>query len=432
MAKKIPIGKLGRTLTSGKTAARVGGEYVKYFASRPFLSRQQQAHARVELDRTSARILFKGLAQLKGTAMKAAQMLSQELDMLPDEIREELAKSFNKVPPIESGLVRTIIEEGLGRPLDEVFGSLRAKPFAAASIGQVHYGTTPDGQPVAVKVQYPGINETIRSDVSMMRTVLRPLPDYDLVEPALVEIEKRLLEEVDYVREAKNIRYFAENVEIPDVNFPPVYDAGCSETVLTSGFLTGTPLHEWIDRGPSQAQRDEVARRLHEMFLLCLYEYNVLHADPHPGNFLINDDLSIGVVDFGCVKHLPADFVEGYRQLPRAVVENNRDKYFELARRLGFLRNGLPPDVQDRIYELTFRIGRWFTPVFQEEPFDFGANRQWLLEGRAFAREGYRLRRNFEVNPNFVYLDRTRYGLTRLFERLGARLSFRNRYEWAD
>jgi predicted unusual protein kinase regulating ubiquinone biosynthesis (AarF/ABC1/UbiB family) len=432
MAKHIPTGKLERTLKSGAAMARAGGGYLKFLAAKPFLSKQQQEAARSEFARESARILFRRLAELKGTAMKAAQMLGQEMDLLPPEIREELKKSYNRVPPIESGLVRVLIEEALQKPLSQVFSALRAKPFAAASIGQVHYGTLAGGEAVAVKVQYPGIAQTIRGDVAVMRTVLRPLPDFDLVESAIREIEKRLLEEVDYVKEAENIRFFHTTVRAPHVRLPFVAENASAETVLTTGFLSGAPLHEWLDTNPSQAARDEVARRLHDMFLKCLYEYNCVHADPHPGNFLIGPDLEIGLVDFGCVKHFPKSFVEGYRKLPRAVVEDDRESYFKAARELGFLRKGLSRELEDRIYNVAFRVGRWFAPVFQEEPFDFGNASAWIQEGRAFVLEGYRLRKSFELNPNFVYLDRTRYGLIRLFERMGARLSFRNPYEWAD
>jgi len=189
-------------------------------------------------------------------------------------------------------------------------------------------------------------------------------------------------------------------------------------------------LNQWLNTNPSQTARDRVAQKLHNMFLTSLYDLNCIHADPNPGNFLIRDDLTIGLVDFGCIKRLDRKFVQCYRQLPQTVIHNNRKHYFHLLRELNFIDATLDESVAEQMYRLAYRFGQWFGRLFTEDRFDFGANPDFIAAGKALSHEMYQLRNHVTINPNFVFLDRTRYGLLRLFERMGARVRIQNHYEW--
>lgn len=430
MQAEIPKSKLQRSVASGKTAARVGGKVLKYLAKKPFLSKEKKQKARSKMEQESADILFKGLSMLKGTALKIAQQLSLELDIFPETVRIELEKSYHQVPPINRALVSKIVRNAFGQPYNEVFGSFDTKAFAAASLGQVHRARSREGRELAVKVQYPGIGATIRNDIQLVKSMLRPLPDYHLIRPSIMEIEERLAEEIDYVQEAENMRFFKEHIKMEGIKIPDTDDKNSCKTVLSSTYMPGLPLDEWIKTGPDQNMRDNVAQRLNDLFLNCLYEYGTIHADPNPGNFIIRDDLTVGVIDFGCIKQMDDAFVQNYRKLPRAIIKGDRDTYIRLLKGFGVLKAGIGREAEDKVFETAYKLGAWFGNLYQPDFFDFGAHPDFMAQGKAHFTEIFRLRSYLDSNPEFVYLDRTRYGLIRIFESMKARVRIRNSYEW--
>jgi predicted unusual protein kinase regulating ubiquinone biosynthesis (AarF/ABC1/UbiB family) len=403
---------------------------LKYLSRKPFLSKAQRKQAKASLDQENAAIVFKGLSLLRGTALKIAQMLSLELELFPATVRQELEKSYNQVPPINRALVRKIIQNAFNAPPETVFRSFDTDAFAAASLGQVHFAEAWTGETLAVKIQYPGIRRTIKNDIQMVKGLLLPLPEYALVRPALQEIEARLLEETNYQQEAAHLAFFGRELTFNGFEIPQVYPSATTATVLSMTCLEGLPLNQWLKNNPDRTARDRIAQSLHDMFLYSLYDLNCIHADPNPGNYLIQDDLTIGLVDFGCVKKLKPDFVRCYRQLPQTVIKNDRKHYFHLLRELNFIDGNLDRTVEDRMYQLAYRFGQWFGQLFTEEYFDFSANPDFFAKGRALSHEMYQLRNHVSINPNFVFLDRTRYGLLRLFEAMGARVRISNQYEW--
>ena len=238
----LPTGKWKRTLTGGKTVAQVGGRVLAYYAKRPFLSGDDQHKAREAVSRESAQALFKGLSLLKGTALKMAQQLSLEMDLLPEAACRELAKAYHQVPPINRALVRKVVQDGLGGTLESHFESFDLRAHAAASLGQVHRAVGLDGRSLAVKIQYPGIAKTIDSDVALLRQMLRPMVQGDHLRPTLDEVAARLREEVDYEQEAQNCTYFAKVLNVDGVRIPAVVTERTAPTVLTTTFMPGRPL----------------------------------------------------------------------------------------------------------------------------------------------------------------------------------------------
>ncbi len=430
MADKLPTGVVGRALSGGRTAAKVGRQVLTYYAKRPFLTEKGRRRARQSAARNGAQTLFQGLSLLRGTALKMAQQLSLEMDLLPEDACRELAKAYHQVPPINRALARKVVHEALGRSPETAFRLFELDAFAAASLGQVHYAESDGGRPLAVKIQYPGIAKTIDSDVSLLRHLLRPMVQGDHLMPTLNEIADRLREETDYLLEAEHLRYFADHLSLPGVTVPQVFPHLSARTVLCTSLMPGKPLDVWLKGNRDQARKDHVAQTLHELVIKGIYELNVIHADPNPGNFIIAGDGTIGLVDFGCIKHLDPDFVEQYRRLARSAAHCRDAMHFEQIVAMGFISPDAKASELAQLKRITNEAGRWFGRLFEAEYFDFGANPDFMAEGKAVMRQYHHLRRYLSFDPEFIFLDRTRYGLWRIFEMMGARVRFRNAYEY--
>ncbi len=430
MSENLPESKLRRTVVGGKTAANVSGKVLKYLAKKPFLKKEDQQRARASLEKDYAAEIFKGLVMLKGTALKIAQMLSFELDIVPPSIRKELEKSYNRVPPINRALVRKAIVNAFDQSPESTFGSFDYQAFAAASLGQVHKAEDANGNRLAVKVQYPGIGKTIQNDIQMVRSLTAPTPYARFVHPVLEEIEKRLMEEVDYLQEAENTAYFHQHLRLEGLVIPSVKQDLSTKTVLTTEYLDGISLDSWIATNPSQEERDRVAAILNEQFLFSLFELKRLHADPNPGNYLILDNNVVGLVDFGCVKRFSEEFIELYRQITRTLIKGNREDYFHYLRKMNVLRSKVDAETEDEIYQVFRKIRDWFKQLYEPDMFDFGLHSDFIAEGKQIMQETYPFRKYFQPNPEFVFLNRTHYGLFRIYEKLKARVKLKNLYEW--
>jgi predicted unusual protein kinase regulating ubiquinone biosynthesis (AarF/ABC1/UbiB family) len=198
---------------------------------------------------------------------------------------------------------------------------------------------------------------------------------------------------------------------------------------LSTTYLSGKPLNRWLKSRPGQDARNAVAQTLYDLFMKGLYDLHCFHADPNPGNFIITRDLTIGLIDFGCVKKLSPAFVFYYRQLPRAILDKNQETHFQLFQKLNLIRPNIEPAVQEQLFQMMESFGEWFGRLYREEVFDFKANPNFIREGRALTNAIIKLRRYVDLNPDFLFLDRTRYGLFRLFEQMGAQVRIRNPYE---
>lgn len=426
----IPESRLARCIEGGKTVARLGGMQLKYAARKAFLTDEAKDEARKEMAEQSSEALFEGLCKLKGTALKLAQLISLELDLFPSEVRIQLERSYHNVPPMNRVLARKVIINAFGKPPEKVFHSFDAQAFAAASLGQVHKATATGGQALAVKLQYPGIRNTIDSDVKIVRSLFKPFSEYELILPVLKEVEARFIEETEYRQESENAAFFKNNLKVDKLRIPSVFPELCSDNVLCLSFMEGLPLNEWLKTNPSQKQRDAVAQVMQEAFLKCLYELNCIHADPHPGNWLIHGDGSVGLVDFGCIKRFDERFISLYQQLSHQAVKSDQDAYFDLLEELEVLPRGSKGPYEAEILELSRQFGDWLAKLFSVDVFDFSRQKDFIREGKAIMTGMIKYRDYLCVNPHFTFLNRTRYGLLRLYELMGARVSFRNPYEF--
>src|SRR5882724_1285161 len=296
----------GRALSMASMGAGIASSYFGYLLQRAFLGEEK---GKIKLKSThirAARRMADEMHALRGPAMKLGQMLSLQTGVLPDEILAELATLQMEAPGMHPSLVRVQFKGSLGREPEEIFKDFAPEPFAAASLGQVHHAVTREGQRVAVKIQYPGIRQAIENDFTLFRTFSKPAQaSGHLPKSAIDEIEKQIIAETDYQREADNIEFFADRLApLSFVKIPHVFREYTSDKVLTMSLMSGQHLEDFLAQRPSQRLRSQLGAHLFELFHFQVYEVEALHADPHWGNYLFNYDAGISLVDFGCVKYL--------------------------------------------------------------------------------------------------------------------------------
>ncbi len=432
MKENIPKSKLKRSGVAALAAAKVGARQLSHLSKRPFLSKQQKEEQTLTTDTANADVIFKALVQLRGTALKVAQMLSMETDLLPEKYRKELAKSYYQVPPLNRSLIRKEIMQELGATPEQVFKSFDDQAFAAASLGQVHHAVSQTNAQIAVKVQYPGIDSTIMSDIQLIKQLLRPMKDYKEIKAVLEEIEERMNEETNYLLEAGNIDWFAAHLQMKQVTIPKVYHEQSSKRVLSMQRLEGMHLMEWLKTNPSQQQRDTAAQTVYDIYMRSVFELHRFHADPNVGNYLFQKDGNIGLIDFGCVKTLSPQFSLQYSTLNQAVDRGDFEKICEIYRELGVLKVQRE-DISDTFYETILApFFDWYSKPYKHEYFDFSKHQGYTSEGLKLAenmRKNRSEERNYvEVNKDFVYSDRTLYGLYKMFEVMGAKVRMQNKW----
>jgi predicted unusual protein kinase regulating ubiquinone biosynthesis (AarF/ABC1/UbiB family) len=433
MTDTIPTSKIRRTISSGKTMAMMGSNELKYMLKKPFMSKEDQALLKQKKSIKTAKILFNGLSLLRGTALKAAQMLSLEKEYFPESISKELEKSYNQVPPINRALVRKIITTDFNASLEKVFKSFDSKAFAAASLGQVHLAQSWDGKDLAVKIQYPDISSTISNDINLLKILLRPMAEYDIIKIALDEIREVLINETDYEKEGDNIRYFSKNLKNINVLIPKFYPDLSTRHVLSMSLMNGKILNQWLETSPDLESKTIIAQTLHDIFVEGFYELKQIHADPNPGNFLITDDLKVSLVDFGCVRAFDDSFIKLYQKMIRISAGNNKKAHIELLTRMKLISHDLDPKIQDQLVTLFMKMGDWFSQLFQKKEFDFGNNQNFMEQGRQISRQMHKFKKHINnILPEFIFMDRTRYGLIKLFEKMKVKIKIQSKYEYCD
>ncbi len=413
----------GRALSMASMGAGIAGSYFGYLLQRAFLGEEK---GRIKLKSThirAARRMANEMQALRGPAMKLGQMLSLQTGVLPDEILAELATLQMEAPGMHPSLVRVQVKGSLGREPEEIFKHFTAEPFAAASLGQVHHAVTREGQPVAVKIQYPGIRRAIENDFALFRTFSKlAQASGHIPKSAIDEIEEQIVAETNYQREANNIEFLAERLApLSFVKVPRVLREYSSDKVLTMSLMTGRHLEDFLAQRPSQRLRNQLAAHLFELFHFQVYEIEALHADPHWGNYLFNDDAGISLVDFGCVKYLSPESAAylrsvclypgstgsaDFRRLLETYYEQAGEKLLPGARRalIGFAEN-------------------FYRKVYPPRPekhqlFDFGD----AIFLRDFLRESKNLFRTKGVITEFIFMGRAEMGLYQTLHRLKARV----------
>lgn len=366
-------------LTAGITARHLGQKVADVFrddASREAAARKNQAKSASEITKT--------LGELKGAAMKIGQMMATDPELLPKEMVDEIKTLQHAAPPMPFATVKSVVEEALGAPLATHFESFSEAPIGAASIGQVHRARTIDGVDVAVKVQYPGIAATIRSDMKnlgSLLTVLRAQLPKERVDGYLEEFTSVLERESDYVRESESLeRFHFITGKMPGVVVPtPVHEL-TRPNVLVMEFFDGIRLEEWLATA-TPAQKQVQGRRLVEVFLQTIHRNQVLHADPHPGNFLVlhkEADVDgappLGILDAGCFQDFEPAFTDGLIRFMNAMWRHDLEALKGVWEDLGFIDHGVDPEL---IYEWNALI---LGPLLENKVWDFA---NWKIQEKA-------------------------------------------------
>ncbi len=392
---------------AGRVGASVLGEQIRELARSEAAS---EAGRTEHLVRNATRIV-ETLGELKGAAMKVGQMLSLHVGLLPPEVAAVLRALQGDAPRVPFEVMRYEIEGQLG-DVDRLFARLETRAFAAASIGQVHRGELHDGRQVAVKIQYPAIDHIIKADMKNLRVLLQALfslfskADFD---PVWREIRDRLLEEIDYTREAENIRRMVDlHADVPEVVIPRVVEEASARSVLTMEYLEGIPPRRACSDEFPQELRDRWGVALFEFQYRGLFHHRLLHADPNIANFSFLEDGRMIVYDFGCVKRPPENVVTGYGAVLRAGADGRYADIPGILQEMGVCKEGgiaLSAEVTDPYAELFGQILR------RDPPYTFGEDPDLYQKVMDLGMANLGEARDLRFPEDIVFIDRSLAGL---------------------
>jgi predicted unusual protein kinase regulating ubiquinone biosynthesis (AarF/ABC1/UbiB family) len=306
----IPTGKVERASRFVTTGLKVGTNYLKHYTKKlidPNISRE-------ELHADNAEDIYDTLSNLKGSALKVAQMLSMDKGMLPKAYTDKFAMSQYSAPPLSGPLVVNTFVKTLGKTPAELYDTFDVKAANAASIGQVHKASK-WGKELAIKIQYPGVASSVKSDLRIVKPFAMRIVGMNEVDmdKYFDEIESKLLEETDYKLELqRSVEVSTLCAHIPNLVFPQYYQELSSDKIITMDWLKGYHLKEFLLKNPSQEARNKIGQALWDFYQFQVHQLKKVHADPHPGNFLMREDGTIGIFDFGCIKEIPEDFYVNY------------------------------------------------------------------------------------------------------------------------
>jgi predicted unusual protein kinase regulating ubiquinone biosynthesis (AarF/ABC1/UbiB family) len=396
----------GRTLQSGRVAATLGKSAVKQALGK-------------EDDGALGEELLDQLERMKGLALKVGQMASYLEGALPPESQRILEKLQQHSDPMDPDAVQAVLEDCLGAPASTLFEAFDPEPVAAASIGQVHRARL-DGRDVAVKVQYPGVRETMGVDLgnlSRMGSLARF--GFSDAKEVVAELRERFEAECDYESEAELTRLASELLaHQPGVAVPEVIDARSGDRVLTTGWIDGRSFQEFLANS-TQAERDQAGEALFRAAFDTLFDHGVFNADPHPGNVLFQPDGTLALLDWGCTCRYDRDFVDNWKNLAKVTLEGRRADLPDALVRAGFTKPGQRFDHDAHWAIMQYLYRPFLTPGFRYTP--------------DYVRESWRLM--VADNPNlrhtrmpraWTFANRLQWGLNSVLASLGAQA------DWGD
>jgi len=366
----IPTGKVERASKFVTTGLKVGGNYVKHYTKKLL----DPSTTKDQLHEDNAIDIYETLSNLKGSALKVAQMLSMDRGMLPKAYSDKFSLSQYSAPPLSGPLVVNTFQKTLGKTPQQLFDTFELSACNAASIGQVHRASK-DGKKLAVKIQYPGVANSVSSDLKLVKPFairMVGLREVDM-DNYFEEIESKLIEETDYKLEVKRSIELSEAcAHIPNLVFSRYYPELSSDKIITMDWLEGKHLKEFMETNPSQEIRNKIGQALWDFYQFQVHQLRTVHADPHPGNFLMREDGTVAIFDFGCVKEIPASFYENYFLLVDPAIYSDEVRIREIYMNLEMIHKEDSPE------EVVFFSGLFKHMIdllilpFTKETFDFG------------------------------------------------------------
>ena len=410
--RELAQGFRKRTLVTAKLASKMGLNMARRQLAGPGASAVVDAKAA----REAAEELVGKLDQLKGLVMKVGQMASYLPGALPAEAQEVLTRLQAQSTAMEFDRVAEVIEADLGGSVDSLFEDFEREPFAAASIGQVHRARLA-GRPVAVKVQYPGIEDVLKSDLSTVGLIAKvstfglPMDGKALVE----ELESRILEECDYELEARHQTEIAGLLrDDPNARVPEVLFDRSSRRVLTTELVNAMRFEELVAHGSREA-KDRAGETIFHNCWRGLFVHGLYNGDPHPGNYLFDADGKVTFLDFGCVRRFERPFVETWKAFARGVLDDDRARFPERMTATGLVgtQRGYDWDYQWEITRYLYR------PFIEVEPY-FTYTDEYVRESYGLMIFDNPNQRKTACPPEWLLLNRLQWGLNAVLAKLGA------------
>ena len=424
----IPVSKVQRAGKFITTGAKIGTNYLKHFGRKlvnPDIGKDP-------LHEDNARDIYNSLSELKGSALKVAQMLSMDKNLLPVAYQQKFAMAQYSAPPLSYPLVVKTFRSTLGKSPDDLFDSFTRKAVNAASMGQVHQATL-GKRKLAVKVQYPGVAESVKSDLAMVKPLALSMFNLNPVEydEFIQEVEHRMLEETDYTLELKRSVELSEAcAHIPNLVFPKYYPELSSPRILTMDWLEGEPLGEILKKGTDPETAHRIGQAMWDFYHYQMHVLRAVHADPHPGNFIITRSGQLGVIDFGCVKVIPEDFYYWYFQLLDNTLLSDIPRRDEVFRKLRFI---YPDDTVDEVKFFTnlfCELVDMLARPFREGRFNFADNAYFeslfALGERLATMKELRHSKKARGVRDALYINRTYFGLYNILHDLRVEIITRN------
>lgn len=419
---KIPSGRLSRIARMASLTARTATDLAKGRAKRALGDRS------FESEKDAAKKVLETLGEMKGAAMKLGQQLAMEVDHMPPEAREIVQRLFANAPSASFEQVAEVVTTDLGRAPDVAFAKFEREPVAAASLGQVHRAWLHDGTPVAVKVQYPGVAEALKSDltnagflVKAFNGTARELTDMD-ARPYYEEVQREIGAETDYVREAGLSRLYADAVSShPELHVPRVWAELSGQRVLTMEWVDGVRLDRFAaDETQGEEARFRVGRQLLLAVLVPFLRRSAVHGDPHPGNFIVRPDGRLTVLDFGAVKQLSDTFVRHFWELVRADLEGRKPPFLTVFRGAGYTFKADPAKIERTLAMLHVPA----TSPIREPEFDW-AQSTLMQQFRELGREHMRDFLEIQPPPESILFYRALGGVANNLKLLRSKGPFR-------
>jgi predicted unusual protein kinase regulating ubiquinone biosynthesis (AarF/ABC1/UbiB family) len=422
---KIPTTKIDRASQLVKTGFKVGGNYIAYYGEKiinPSLNKDK-------LNENNAEDIYDGLKNLKGSALKVAQMLSMDKSIMPQQYVDKFSLSQFSVPPLSAPLVRKTFKKYFGQYPESLYDTFSPDAINAASIGQVHKATK-DGKNLAVKIQYPGVAESISSDLTMVKpfaTRMFNLRGKDS-EKYFREVEDKLLEETDYKLELKQSISISEKCkDVANLRFPKYYPDLSSDKILTMEWMDGKHLSEFTKEDFSPEDGDKIGQALWNFYMFQMHGLKEVHADPHPGNFLIDKNKNLVAIDFGCIKQVPEEFYIPYFELASAKVIDNPELFNQKLYELEILRSDDSKEEVVYFTKMFHTLLSLFTKPFHGDYFDFSDEDffgQIATMGEELTKDTQLRKMNGNRgSKHFLYINRTFFGLYNLLHDLKARVN---------
>ena len=420
---RIPTSKIERATKIVQTGAKVGMNYLKYYGDK--LSSTEES-AREKLNESNASDIYDGLKNLKGSALKVAQMLSMEKNIMPEAYIEKFSLSQFSVPPLSAALVVKTFQKYFGKAPGEIYDEFNPNAVHGASIGQVHKARK-DGKDLAVKIQYPGVSESISSDLAMVKPMAMKL--FNIrgkgSDVYFKEVEEKLLDETNYLLEVEqSLETIKHCSHIPNLRFPNYYRNLSTERFITMDWIDGQHLSEFAARNTDKTLANKLGQALWDFYMFQIHHLRKFHADPHPGNFLVSEHNELVALDFGCMKSIPDSFYIPYFELALPENRNNPEIFTAKLYELEILRKDDSDEELAFFTEMFRRLLGLFTRPFESEIFDFsdaGFFKRLSELGTQYSKNTEL--RNMNGNRgsrHFIYMNRTFFGLYNLMHMLKA------------